>query len=135
MSKVKDLQLTPVLAVEYARLGKTQVAFYYDYVPNSVRVERLIGGLYPVTRIAEVSPIHWLKTLDELLTLWKNGDLEKDASELGETKVSETDAEARLRRLTTLDAIIRGGPARSSEGEVAIAREIFKRYTGKEWAL
>lgn len=133
MSSSKDLQLSPVFAAEYTQFGMPKVAFYYDYVPHSVRSERVIAMVCPVSRIIEVSPIHWLKTLDELLALWKNGELEKDASVMGETKMGETDAEARLRRLTTLDAIIRGGPARSSEGEVAIARELFKRYTGEEW--
>lgn len=129
----KELQLSPVFAVEYTSFGIKKVAFYQDYVPNSVRFERVVAMVCPVERIIEVSPIHWLKSLDELIALWKNGDLDKDASVMGETKAGETDAEARIRRLSTLDAIIRGGPSRSSEGEVAIARELFKRYTGKEW--
>lgn len=129
----KQLQLSPVFAVEYRQHGMLHCDFYYDFVPHSVRVERLMAGLFPVDRIIEVSPVHWLKTLDELLLLWTRGELNKDASVVGELKIEETDVEARLRRLETLDAIIRGGPGRSSEGEVSQAKELFKTYTGKEW--
>lgn len=130
----KELQLSPVFAVEYSSNGVLHCSFYYDYVPHSIRVKRFVGQIHPVRRVFEISPVHWLKNLDELLALWRNGELEKDNVEVEETKATnETEAEARLRRLTTLDAIIRGGPQRSSEGEVAIARELFKRYSGKEW--
>lgn len=89
MPMSKDLQLSPVFGVEYTQWGIPKVAFYFDYVPNSVRYERVIGMIYAVDRIIEVSPVHWLKTLDELLALWKSGDLENDASVMGETTSQE----------------------------------------------
>lgn len=134
----KNLPATnPVFLVTYRvhSDNPNRMCLYYDWVPNSVRNQKLIGGLYPVTRILELSPELASKSFEELTELWLSnywGDQKFKVDAKTEETIKKASKSDFLR---ILEDIIKTS---HHKGERFNARAVYERvagqpYTGKEF--
>ena len=129
----KNLPTTPtVFLVTYSLHSDVpnRMCLYYDYIPNSVRKEKLIGGLYPVRRIIELPPELAIKSLSELTQMWLNnhwGDQQVKLDPETENKIKDINKSDFLK---ILEDIIKTS---HHKGERSNARVVYERIVGKPY--
>jgi len=107
--------------------GKEILTGFFETIPRSVQETKLIGGLYPVIRIIELTPAQINLGFSKLREMYFKGEFGPTAS------MSAEDIDNIRKRNILIDKIIALIQKSDKPGERQAARALYTKLMGKDY--